>query len=311
VEKELHKLIYRIAKSYYDDEMTQQEIGKKYGLSRIKVNRLLSRAREEGIVQITILPPEVTQGASERQIEAKYGIKEVIIVPSGNTPEQLFRNLGDAGASYFRRVVTGHETVGITWGRSIHALVGHLSVPSQPGTRVVQLIGGLGDPDADIYGTELARRFAEILQSRLRIIPSPGVVANSQVREALFQDHQVADTLKIAGACDVAFVGIGTFNDRSVLLQAQTILKNEEVERLKAKGAVGDVALRFFDSAGRPVEDEINSRIVGLDLSTISRIPRVVGIAGGPEKTEAVKAALTGKLINVLVTDQKTAEKLM
>jgi DNA-binding transcriptional regulator LsrR (DeoR family) len=105
-------------------------------------------------------------------------------------------------------------------------------------------------------------------------------------------------------------IGVVTAPD-SVVRQAGTILTDAEISELQARGAVGDIALRFFDAQGRPIEHEINERVVGLDLEQIRRLPRVIGVAGGPQKLEAIRGALRGRLISTLVTDEHTATRLL
>jgi DNA-binding transcriptional regulator LsrR (DeoR family) len=130
------------------------------------------------------------------------------------------------------------------------------------------------------------------------------------VRDSLLADPQISDTMALSAKSDVAMVGIGVPVPDSVVMQAGAILA-EEVEQLKAQGAVGDIALRFFDKDGQPIKHEINDRIIGLDLDQIQRIPRVIGVAGGAEKFEVIRAALRGRFINVLVTDDRIAARLL
>jgi DNA-binding transcriptional regulator LsrR (DeoR family) len=130
------------------------------------------------------------------------------------------------------------------------------------------------------------------------------------VRDALLADPQISSTLSLAAKADVALVGIGRPIPDSAVMQAG-ILAQEEFEQLLTQGAVGDIALRFFDLDGRQVEHEINDRIIGLELEQIRRIPRVIGVAGGGEKYEVIRAALRGSMVNVLVTDDWTATKLI
>jgi DNA-binding transcriptional regulator LsrR (DeoR family) len=122
-------------------------------------------------------------------------------------------------------------------------------------------------------------------------------------------DPQISKMIAIAAKADIALVGIGVLTPGSVVLQ-NNILNQTEIERLKTKGAVGDIGLRFFDACGKTIEDEINYRVIGLDLDQYRKIKRVIGIAGGEEKVEAIRAAMRGKLINVLITDDQTAKKL-
>jgi DNA-binding transcriptional regulator LsrR (DeoR family) len=110
---------------------------------------------------------------------------------------------------------------------------------------------------------------------------------------------------------ETAFVGIGAPVSDSVLIRDSSILSRAELDSLLQKGVVGDIALRFFDAQGQPVQSEIDKRVIGITFEQLKHTRRVVGIAGGPEKFQAILGALRGKLINVLITDLKNAEKLL
>jgi DNA-binding transcriptional regulator LsrR (DeoR family) len=306
------KLLYKVAKAYYDDGLTQQQIGVRLGLSRIKVSRLLRTARQERVVQISIAPPQESNAEMERRLEQQYGLNEALVVTcAGHDTASVVGELGPIAAACLTRGLQGHEVVALSWGTAVLSVVDALAPMDLPDVRVVQLIGGLGELEANTHGADLVRRLAQGLGAKPRLIHAPGIVKDPVVREALVKDPQVADTLELAGRADVALVGIGAFEPGSTLLSSGNTLTPSEVAELKARGVVGDIALQFFDAAGAKVDHPINSRIVGTDLQRINVIGRVIGVAGGAGKVKAIRAALRGGLVNVLVTDDKTAERLL
>jgi len=303
--------LYKVARAYYDDDLTQQQIGHRFGLSRVKVSRLLRQARSEKIVQITINAHGTTGAELERAIEQRFGLREAVVVTSsGDDMTAPTAAIGPVTARYLLRNLQGDETLAISWGNTLLSVVNAVPAASMPALRVVQLTGGLGELEARTHGAELARRTAEIFGARLRLLHSPGIVKDQAVRDALVNDPQISDTLRLAADADVALVGIGVLQTASTLLKSNQLLP-EEIAHLKDKGAVGDIALRFFDADGRKVESLIDRRIVGCSLDDIRRIPRVIAAAGGTEKLTAIMAALKGKLIDVLITDDRTGEKLI
>jgi DNA-binding transcriptional regulator LsrR (DeoR family) len=305
------RLLYKIARAYYEDGLTQEQIGHLLGLSRIKVSRLLRQARDEKVVQITIVPPQDVNVDLERALEARYGLDEAIVVsPPDYDNATIVRELGPAAAACLVRCLQGQAVLGLTWGTTLLAVVDAMPGQNWPEIKVVPLIGGLGRPEAETHGADLARRVAEALGARPLVLPAPGIVASKLVRDALLADPQISGTLALGERADVALVGIGVPVPDSVVAQAG-ILTGEEIERLIALGAVGDIALRFFDADGREVEHEINDRIIGLDLDQIRNIPRVIGVAGGAEKFDVIRAALRGKIVDVLVTDDRIAGRLL
>jgi DNA-binding transcriptional regulator LsrR (DeoR family) len=224
---------------------------------------------------------------------------------------QITRELGAAAADYLVRCLRGDEIVGLSWGTTLLATVDALPAKNWPDLQVVQILGGLGSPDAETHGTDLARRTASAFGAQLHLLPAPGVVASKAVRDALLSDPQISDTLALAACLNVALVGIGApACPNSVVRQTGTILSEAELERLTRQGAVGDIALRFFDENGQPINTEMNDRIVGITLDELRQIERVIAVAGGREKFEVIRGALRGKLITTLITDNVTAQKL-
>ena len=304
-------LLYKIARAYYEDALTQDQIGKRFGLSRIKVSRLLQQARQSRVVQITITPPADSFGDLERDLENVYGLDEVIVVSTDNDDQrEVVPRLGLAGATYLARCLGDQQVLDLSWGTTLLAVIEALAPQNLPDLRVVQMLGGLGRLESETYGADLTMRMAQTLGARMRLLPSPGIVSSKLVRDALLQDVNIAETLALAARADLALVGIGSPMLGSVVLETG-ILNEDDLVGLQALGAVGDIALRFFDGEGRAIDHPINDRIIGLDLRQIAQIPRVVGVAGGAGKYEVIRGAVRGRLIDVLITDEITATRLL
>jgi DNA-binding transcriptional regulator LsrR (DeoR family) len=142
-------------------------------------------------------------------------------------------------------------------------------------------------------------------------LPVPGIVADQRTRQALLSDVHVQRAVEACAHLDLAVVGVGAPTPDSVTMRDGSIISQAELDDLLAHGAVGDIALRYFDVEGRCVESEINDRIIGITLEQLKRGPKVVAASGGPQKVPAIRAALRGGLIDVLVTDSVTAGRLL
>jgi DNA-binding transcriptional regulator LsrR (DeoR family) len=303
-------LLYKIAKAYYEDGLTQDQIGKRFGLSRIKVSRLLQQARQSRVVQITITPPMDSFGDLERELEATYGLDEVVVVDTtGSAQGDIALRLGVAAANYVARCLADQKILDLSWGTTLLAVIEALAPQNLPDLRVVQMLGGLGRLESETYGADLTMRMAQTLGAKMRLLPSPGIVSSRLVRDALLEDVNIAETLALAARADLALVGIGAPMPGSVVMQAG-ILTEHDLWELKTMGAVGDIALRFFDANGQAIDHPINDRIIGLDLNQIRQIPRVIGVAGGAGKYGVVAGAVRGRLVDVLITDELTARLL-
>ena len=106
-------------------------------------------------------------------------------------------------------------------------------------------------------------------------------------------------------------MGIGAPRQDSILVQEGDIVSWSELTELVERGALGDINLRYFDERGQMLSSALDDRVIGLTLDEIKQIDHVVGVAGGSVKLNAIRGALNGKLINVLVTDHITAQQLM
>lgn len=313
VSQEQHRLLYRIAQAYYLDGLTQRQIANRFGLSRPKISRLLQKGRENGIINITLVSPPDGITDLERELEQRYGLQEAVIVPVSNPEDRslVVNQLGPAAAECLVRCISGNEIIATAWGTSILAMVDALPVRSWPGVTVVQMLGGLGPVDAVDHSAELTQRIAQKLGAKLRLLPAPGIVATRTMAEALRKEPQIERVLEVASKADIALVGLGVPAPDSLLLRTGTILNAQDLERLQKAQAVGDIALRYLNANGVPLELEINERLIGLTIEQIMDIPRVIGIAGGVLKFDIIRAALRGSILDVLVTDVGTAQALL
>ena len=311
--REEHRLLYRIAQAYYLDGQTQLQIAKRFGLSRPKVSRLLQRARDLRVVNITLVPPSDGSTDLEDELERRYGLEEVVLVTVSDpdNPDRVSLELGPAAAECLVRCVGEGSVLGLAWGRTILATIDALPTHPIPELTVVQLSGGLGPVGAMEHSTELARLAAQKLAAQLRLMPAPGIVSSAEAAQVLRGDYQISEVLRIAAGADVAVVGLGVPSADSVLLRNGNIVTMDDLAALEAAGAVGDIVLRYVDAAGEALDLELNQRIIGLTLPELLRIPRVIGVAGGTAKRHIILAALRAGLLDVLVTNQATAETLL
>jgi DNA-binding transcriptional regulator LsrR (DeoR family) len=310
---EQHRLLYRIAQAYYVDGLTQKQIANRFGLSRPKVSRLLQRGRDNGIINITLLPPPNGMASLEHKLERRFGLQEAVVVPVSDATHHptVVKELGPAAAECLIRSISGDEVIATAWGTSILAMANALPYKSWPGVTVVQGLGGLGPADTVEHSAELTQHLARKLGAKLRLMPAPGIVASREMAEALKSDAQISAALRLAAEAEIAIVGLGVPIPDSIVLRTATIITPADLERLQELGAVGDIALRYMDKDGNPLGLEVDERIIGLTIEEIRKIPRVIGIAGGEAKYEMIRAALRGRILDVLVTDLSTAEKLL
>jgi DNA-binding transcriptional regulator LsrR (DeoR family) len=311
------RLLTKIARAYYQQELTQAQIADRLRLSRQKVQRLLHEAREAGIVQIAIRPIMGIFADQEHALEQRFDLREAVIVETTQYDNQavVAQEVGAGAADYLLRVAQPHERVVISWGGTLLGMVNALSAKPQrqdlKDVTVIQGLGGLVNPNHEAHAADLTRRLAKCLGGSAQLMPAPGVAGTRSARHALYNDPNVVQVLQSGRGATLALMGIGAPRPDSILVQQGTIVSLAELMELMKRGAVGDLNLRYFDERGQCVPSDLDDRVIGLTLSEIKQIPHVVGVAGGAAKLKAIRGALEGKLIHTLVTDQVTAQRLL
>jgi DNA-binding transcriptional regulator LsrR (DeoR family) len=307
------RLMAKVARMYYDQGIRQQEISERLNIHQSRVSRLLKKAREANIVRISVATPAGFFPELEESLESKFQLKEVVVIDADGDEERISRDLGTATAFYVETTVRQEMVIGISsWSRSLFAMVDSLH-PSEcgHGGKVVQILGGVGNASTQYQATLLAQRLASLIGASPVLLQAPGVVSTAQAKAVLVQDPVVQEASTLFNKIDIALVGIGSLHPSNLLANSGNIFSPQEREELRRKGAVGDICFQFIDKDGVPIDSPLMQRVIGIDLGTLKRTHRVVGIAGGEQKVPAILASLKGRWINVLITDRHTAERLV
>ncbi len=308
------RLMTRVARMYYERDMRQAEIAQQLGLSQATISRLFNRAREEGIVRISVSVPQGVYTDLEEQLIARYNLRDAIVVDCVHDDEQIIqRDLGAAAAYYVESTIKPDEVIGLSsWSATLLALVDAMhQIPRKNGVQVVQILGGIGNPAAEIHAARLTGRFAKLVHGQATFLPAPGVVGSEATRQVFLEDQYVRGAMALFDRVSLALVGIGAVEPSELLADSGNIFTAEEQDILRSQGAVGDILLRFFDEDGRAVQTSLDNRVVSMTLEQLHRADRAVAVAGGRRKHDAIRGALRGGWINVLITDSFTAQRLV
>jgi DNA-binding transcriptional regulator LsrR (DeoR family) len=294
------RLITKVARMYHERGVRQTEIAETLHISQARVSRLLKRAADLGI--------EV-----EEALEDRYGLAEAVVVDAEGSNDDAIAALGSAGATYLETTLTGRERIGISsWSQTLLAVVDRMRPFRVPGAEsVVQLMGGVGNSSVQTQGNRLLTEFARLVGATATFVPAPALVGNRTMRESLLNDAAMESIAREWPRLTMVLAGIGSLPPSPLLRASGNAADLADQDRLHAAGAVGDVCLRFFDSAGTLVPSDLDDRVVGIDADTLRRIPRRIGIAGGESKHKAIHAAVSGGWVNVLITDTGTAAALL
>lgn len=295
---------------YYIAGRTQDEIAAEMGVSRQAAQRLVSLAVDARLVRVWMDHPIATCLELAARLRDRFGLRQAEVTPSSPGEEGGTTGLGEAGAAEILRWLRRTEpiVVAVGTGRTLKAAVDHLPPIQAPQHRIVSLTGNIS-PDGSAAYYNVIFSMAEAVEARHFPMPLPVFVASPQERDMLHGLSLIRTTLELAAAADVAFVGVGEMDDAAPLC-VDGFLTRAELAELQAAGAVGEICGWVFDAAGRLLDHPVNQRTASAPLP-----PRegatVMALAKGRRKQAALRAALSGGIVNALVTDEATAEALL
>jgi len=264
-------------------------------------------------VRFSIATPPGTFAHLEDELTSRFDLRDAVVVDCPAEGEAMVRDLGAALAYFLETTLKPGRIVGISsWSRSLFAMVDALHPGSYcEGGRVVQILGGIGTVGTEFQAIHLAQRLAGSIGARPALLQSPAVVRTPEAQRVLARDPAVQEAADLFDKLDVALVGIGSMEPSRMLAVSGNVFSREERAELQRLGAVGDICFRAYNADGEPIKSPLMKRVIGIDLAKLRVCKRVVGVAGGAQKVQAILGALRGGLLDVLITDQRTAEALV
>lgn len=308
---EERRLVTKVVKLYYLEGWTQTEIAKKINKSRPIVSKLLKQAKEEQIVEIYLKDSTVHTVQLETELEKKYNLKEAIVIESANSgPELIMRKLGVAAARYIEKKLDQINTLGISWGTSVHAAIEAFQYQTNKPVHLIPLIGGIGQDYIGYHTNSLLFELSQKLNATSSYLYAPAVVESEELRNHIIRSKDVKEVLTRGKLVDIAIVGIGNPGIQNTMTEMGYLLEGDQQSLMQAN-AVGDINSNFFDKNGELVAHSLNNRTIGIALEDIKQIPEVITIVRGEHKLFPLHVALENNFITTLVIDDKTAEELL
>ena len=305
-----HLVTALVARRYYLDGQTKSQIADELGVSRFKVARILETAVRDGIVRISIdIPPEVDLDLSQK-LEQRFGLRQVLVVRTeeDGTLDAMRRMLGRACASLLAGRLSGTDLLGVSWGRTLHALTDVL--PPLPHAGVVQMVGSVPTADLNIHSLELVRRLSERTGGTTYPLYVPMILDHVDTAASLRAVDHVAATLNRYPDITCALVGIGAWQPDGSSVRAALPLPI--VDHLDRAGAVADMCSTVLNADGDVIgADTLPPRCIAITTAQLRAIPDVIALAGGSGKTRAIAATARAGLIHRLITDTAAATALL
>jgi deoxyribonucleoside regulator len=303
-----NSLITKIAIMYYEKNMKQEDIARATALSKAKVSRLIQKARQTGVVKIKVNKPVETNRQLEAQLMKLFLLRDAMVVTDPGS-DNLLDQLGKAAAFYLDMFLKDNDILGVSVGETVSRIPDYLKPQKLHNLRVVQLIGGFGDV---IYSNPLniITKISERLKARGTYANVPVVVESEDLKKRLMQSETMQPVLKLWSECNIAIMSIGTVGSSSLFLKTG-VTSHLDMKRVKNLGGVGDILGHFFNKRGKLLDWEPNRRLITMPFDQINGVERLIVVAGGEHKIEAIKGGLNTECIDVLITDDLTANKLI
>ncbi|WP_315279706.1 sugar-binding transcriptional regulator [Kocuria carniphila] len=297
------------ARLYYERGLSQGDVARELGVSRPTVSKLIQHAKDRGFVTIEIHDPRQVSTAVADQLCERFGLAQARVITSQPTNEELLRELGAVGALMLKENVADGDLVGITWGRTLHAVARSLKQQNRHGVQVVQLKGGATLTSRSTSHYETIRSFCEAFNAYPQMLPLPVIFDNAEVKRLVEEDRHIKHILDLGRDAKTAIFTVGTMSPESTLLKLGYLSEAEQTALLD--NAVGDICSRFIDEHGEPCLPELEERTVAVSLQNLRAKQTRICVAGGQQKVRPLKAALGAGYVSHLVTDEDTARAVL
>lgn len=308
-----YAMLYRIAHQYYERNLSQAEISKIENISRPHVSRMLSKARELGIVKIKITMPSSPEiFEMESRLKEELGLKSAHVIPvTGNMsldPIYISKTIATFASQFLHEKLYDGQTVGIGWGRTMYETSLLLERGFFPNSTVVPLVGIVTEPSPYLQSNIIVDRFAEKLSAKSFYTP---VLAVQSITNDVSLDEQKRHNLLLEwwSKLDVAVVGLGGHFRKGEFFLSET--SNDYQEMIANSNTVGDILANFFYENGEVFDASAYYNQIAFPISKLRDVSEVICLAGGPSKISAIRTAAKNNFFTTLITDSQTARQLL
>ena len=304
-------LMTSVARMYYLDGLGQSEIAAIYGVSRSTVSRLLTNARDRGIVRISVDDYAPRDRGLERQISERFGLRSVIVIQAmASTPASIRKGVGYFAAAPVADLVATRRVVGLAGGRTLGDLIRQIEPQERvAGPTFIQLMGAIGTSPGQIDASEQSRTLARRFHGTFRTLNLPAFAQSQRARNLFLSHTEIKALWSTFDSLDLAMVGLGTLEESAFVERG--VLAPAELAEVRAAGAVGEICGRFFDERGRECDTDLRDRVVSIGLDKLRECPDVMAVLSGPHRSVALKAAIRGDIVKSVVMDQAGAYSLL
>lgn len=287
---------------YYFEGITQQQAADRMGITRMRVIKLLEQARQKGIIQFRLRRDREIRMSLERALMERFTLKDAFIVPAVEEPSQVNASIARAASMYIQERLTANSCINIGYGDTPSRILNNLATIAEHTLTCVSLTGGVS------YYLPDTR--SNVFNAKLHLIPAPLIASSKEMAQAMLHEESVMEINRMISLSHLTVVGIGAIHESATIFRTG-ILNQNDFTYLKMQGAAGDLLSHFIDPEGNLIDTPLEERLISTPLGTLKKLQNVIGVAAGDSKIEAVRAALKGRFLDVLITDDRTAEQVL
>lgn len=295
-------LMIKAAWYYYFEGMTQQHVAELMGISRMRIIRLLEKARQTGIIQFKLRKDGESRMQLERKLMSEYGLKDAFVIPAPLDGGMVNAGVAEAASMYISERLTDNALINIGYGDTPSRILNNLATVTEQPISCISLTGGVS------YYLPDTR--SNVFHAKLHLIPAPLLTSSKEMAEALRQEASVEELSRMISLAQMTVVGIGAMHESATIFKSG-VLNHNDFLYLSMQGAAGDLLSHFIDKDGKLLETPLEERLISTPLTTLKKLDNVIGVAAGDSKVEAIRAALCGQYMDILITDDRTAQKIL
>ena len=311
VPSDKEEMLIRICRLYYEQNISQDIIAKKFHISRSYISKLLKEAYSLGLVEIRI--KDTLQGESELEtlLCNRFGLKKAIVVPVGTQQfDKKLDAIGTIVGRFLNSILSDDDIIGISWGLTLAACAKKLIKKDLNNVKIIQLKGGLPHMEEFDRMNEIARLFAEAYNAEVHFLPLPLVVDSVEIKNAIVKDRKIQSILQLGFDANIVLFAVGEFDVNSALVRSG-YFSHDDVEKLCSEGIVGDACGRLIDIHGATIAKQYDERTIGIPLTKLKSKEYSILVAAESKSVKGVYGALEAKYANVLIVDEYTAKEIV